>query len=522
MDTSHSILHFAKRFFAGTMLSRISGALRDIAMAFCFGSAPEIAAFMVAYRLANLFRRLFGEGSLQGGLVPQFASLYGESTRRGVLFYRDSFFSLLAVLIFGSLVIEGAFFGATFFLDADWAHILSLSMKMVPGLLFICLYALNSSFLQYHKRYFVTAASPVLFNCFWIGVALCVANWPIERGVEALSLGITGAFALQWFVTSLQVIPYLSLSWRELLSPSFFSTDWRKMMKSLSFGIVGIGATQINSALDAIFSRMNDLSGPAYLWYAIRVEQLPLALFGIALSGALLPPLARAVAQEDWVRYQGLLQGAIRHSLSLIVPCFFGLLALGAPGLNLLYGHGDFSSQDVQQTLYCLWGYSIGLIPSVLILLIASAFYAQKSYIRPMLASLISVGFHIVLNTIMVFGFKWGAFSIALSTSLSAWVNCGLLVFLIQRFIPLSLFASLYGFLGRLVFLSSVAAVFPILLCGIESESRSIQTQMTFFISSAVLFLGLIVLLAYWMKVDEIFDLLKKKRLPENQKPLKD
>ena len=210
--------------------------------------------------------------------------------------------------------------------------------------------------------------------------------------------------------------------------PIFFSSEWKRLIKPLVLGIVGTGAMQLNSTLDAFFAQFADVSGPAYLWYAIRVQQLPLALFGIALSGALLPPLARAMHDNAWERYRELLASAVRQAAVLMVPCVFGLFVLGASGLNLLYGRGAFTSHALKETLFCLWAYGLGLIPAVFVLLLATGSYAKKNYNTPMFASLISVGVHCVLNMFLIFVLHWGAFSIAIATSVSAWLNFGLLL----------------------------------------------------------------------------------------------
>lgn len=491
MDSSHLVLRFAKRFFAGTVLSRISGATRDIAMAVCFGSSPEIGAFMVAYRFAYLFRRLFGDGSLQAGFVPHFSTL---PVKNALYFYRDCVFSLSFLLFLFIIVLEGVLWGISYFLNPDWNEIVFLSMRMLPGLLFICLYALNSAFLQTQKRYFLSGLAPVFFNLCWIAVALLSARLPTKEATHVLSFGITIAFLLQWAVTLIQTNRLNSLAWGEWLRPQLFSIDLKKMIKPISLGVLGVGANQLNSAFDAIFARLSDLSGPAYLWYAIRIEQLPLALFGIALSGALLPPLSRAMAEGALDRYAELLHKALRHSAILVVPCAFGLLAIGGPGLNLLYGHGDFTSADVRQTLYCLWGYSLGLLPSVMILLLASGFYAKKSYTTPTIASLTSVAFHIMLNSVLVFGFGLGAFSIAISTSLAAFVNCTILVYFSKVYI-----SQFWRFLARLLFCGAFAALTTISLgytllketsfSGGEFP-RSMMEQIAYFLFSSGFFLS--------------------------------
>src|SRR5690606_33001542 len=113
-----------------------------------------------------------------------------------------------------------------------------------------------------------------------------------------------------------------------------FSKEVRVLLKPLSFGLAGVGAAQVNSALDALFARCSDPSGPAYLWYAIRIQQLPFALLGIALSGALLPALSRACSKN----YPDLLREGIRKGVALMVPCSVGMIVLSHAGLDLLYG----------------------------------------------------------------------------------------------------------------------------------------------------------------------------------------
>jgi len=194
-------------------------------------------------------------------------------------------------------------------------------------------------------------------------------------------------------------------------------------MKPFLLGIIGVGAVQINSVLDGVFARCTSLEGPAYLWYAIRIEQLPLALFGIALSAALLPSLSRALKEGINDQYLRLLRFAFRRCFSLIFPCAIGIFVLGLAGINFLFGHGDFSVEDTYQTAVCLWGYGLGLLPSVFVLILAPAFYAKKEFRIPTIGSVASVVFHLLLTSLFVFGLHWGAFSIAIATSLAAWFN---------------------------------------------------------------------------------------------------
>ena len=487
---------------------------RDMAMAFCFGSAPEIAAFMVAYRLANLFRRLLGEGNLQAGFIPHFESAKAESMEKAVLFYRDVSFSLGLVLLGVIAALEGALWALGWFAGEDWKEIIELAMWMAPGLFFICLYALNSSLLQCQKKYFLPAAAPLAFNFIWILSVILIWNFPRDAAVRWLSISVTFAFAAQWAATAVEEKRLLGqyLTLREWLRPHLFSPQWKSLLKPLSLGIVGIGAVQLNSAFDAIFSRLADPSGPAFLWYAIRVEQLPLALFGIALSGAFLPPLSRAMKQGNLGKYRELLQAALRHSAALMLPCAFGIFALGGAGINLLYGHGDFSPADVKETVLCLWGYGIGLIPSVVVLLLANGFYAQKSYRIPTLASVASVAANAGLNALFVFGFGWGAVSIAIATSASALLNALLLTRGLKEKIGPVFQADFWRFFFRMAACCALPATVAMRIgefwIGPEYP-RGFWVQLVQFSGLAVIYGGGVALLAWRLKVREILDLLR-------------
>ena len=505
MDSESSVIKSAKSFFAGTLFSRVMGMLRDISMAFCFGSAPEVAAFMVAYRLANLFRRLFGEGSLQGGFVPHFERLRGQGEEAAALFYRDLFYSLLTLL--AAVTLFGALFcwGLARLFDSD---IPLMTLAMMPGVAFLCLYALDSSVHQCWNRFFLPAVAPVVFNLVWIASALFLKGSALRTAMFSLSFCIVGAFFLQWMAVSWNVSGWLrSILGSRRMQPRIFSQDVRALLKPLAFGLVGLGAAQINSALDAIFARLADPSGPAYLWYAIRIQQLPLALFGIALSGALLPALSRATGE----RYGELLCSGLKKSAALMVPCAVGMWVLSHPGLDLLYGRGGFQDSDVVQTGLCLGGYAIGLVPMVYVLLLANGFYAQKEYAWPMRCSLASVGCNLSLNALFVFGLGWGAESVAIATSLSAFLNCALLRRGMQsRVAGLSLWRGML----RIGVCSLAAGMAVWVFDGLIVHQRVFTSQLIRFAACGGIY-GICVLgMAVLLKETELLELLGIKKAP--------
>lgn len=416
MSETKALSQSALRFFSGTLLSRVSGLARDMTMAFCFGASAPLAAFFLAYRFIYLFRRLFGEGLLHQGFIPHFESVRKVDTKRGAAFYRDLFASLglvaaLLILFFELILVP--FRG----------EVVHLSRLMFPGILFLILFAINTALLQAEKRFFLPSVSPVAFNLCWVLAALLLRAHPIDQAISSLALILTLAFLVQLAVTMPTTWRYLRshLSVRECFRPKLFSSELSSLVRPMLLGLIGVAAVQVNSAVDALFARFASPEGPAYLWYASRLQQLPLALFGIALSSALLPTLSRAV--KDQPRFDALLSHAIQRTFTLLFPCTLAIFVLGLPSVNLLFGRGDFTAHATLETAYCLFAYGIGLIPAALVLVLAPAFYAQKEYRIPATAFAASALFNILLNTLFVFVFHLGPMSIALATSFSAFFN---------------------------------------------------------------------------------------------------
>lgn len=401
--------------------------LRDVILAFSFGTHEALAALFVAFRLANLARRLFGEGALQSAFIPLFEDVRKKSPQQGCRFFRD-----LSILWTGLLTLFCivAMVGITGFLHLfsvgrGTEEILELMVIMMPSLLPTCLFGLNISFLQCQKQYFAAAVAPIFYNLVIIVSALCLCRYDPKNIMPLLSIGIVLACAAQWCASFLPVLRHC----KTVLSGAFFSDialyspDIKRLWKPLTLGLVGIGASQINNAVDAIFARAADLEGPAQLWFAIRFQQLPLALFGIAISSAILPPLSRAIHAGDEARYRSFLEYGIRQVIALLVPCTGLLLVAGMAMINCIYGHGGFQATSVVSTTGCLHGYALALIPAGIIIVLAPAFYAKGNYTIPMRGACISLFLNTALNSIMVFGFEWKAISVTIATSISAWVN---------------------------------------------------------------------------------------------------
>lgn len=436
-DTTHTIFHSAKRFFSGTMLSRISGMLRDVAMAFAFGTQDAVAAFMVAFRFSHLLRRLFGEGALQTAFIPQFENLRKDSPTRACQFFRDLWAVLSAGLTFIIIFVMAGLGLSLLWIDYSLGNreIISLTILMLPSLLFICLFGLNASLLQCERIYFIPGVAPVAFNLVWILCVFLLLKLPVPSAMPWLAGGVIIACIGQWLITLPQTLAILrkhdaSSLWNGV---KWNSQDLRLFAGPLFLGIFGVAASQINNAMDSVFARYADLQGPALLWYALRIQQLPLALFGIAIAGALLPPLSRALKNQDMATYRQFLEYAFVRSIALMLPITVALLLFGDSCINMIYGHGDFSNQSTLGTTKCLWGYSIGLIPMTLVLVLAPAFYARGDYRTPTIGATLSMVLNIILNTVFIAVYDWGAASVAVATSISAAANFAILAIALRE-----------------------------------------------------------------------------------------
>ena len=306
---------------------------------------------------------------------------------------------------------------------------------MTPGLIPICLFGLNISFLQCQKRYFIAGAAPIFFNLVIIISAFLFRSYATKQGMPYLATAIVIACIAQWFASFLPVFRQCKNALKGALfaNISLFSSEINRLFRPLALALIGIGASQINNTIDVLFARAADPEGPAQLWFSIRFQQLPLALFGIALSGALLPPLARAIQANDYAKYRSFLDFSIRQVVALLLPCTAILLVCGMAIINCIYGRGSFQAHSVITTTSCLHGYALALVPMGLITVLAPAFYAKKNYTVPMQGAFISLFSNIVLNSFLVFGLGWKAMSVTIATSISAWFNAFYLFYSLKK-----------------------------------------------------------------------------------------
>ena len=398
--------------------------LRDISMAYFFGTSPAIAAFFVAYRLSHLFRRVFAEGGLLNGFIPFYEGKRRESDLSAMHFFRDLFWSLGLSLIVLILLLEGAIVIAIFCFGVQ-NFILFLTALMLPSLLFICLYGLFSAYLHCQNRFFMSGFAPVIFNLVWILSAFALRHMGEEKAAICLSIAISCAFLCQWLFI-MWGSPHLKQ--KEWFNIKLFTPSIKEMIAPFLIAALGVSAAQINSALDALFARLASIEGPAYLIYAIRIQQIPLVFFAIAIATVLLPSLAKSYQEGQMNQFKEYLQHAISRALFFLIPSTMGILCVGSVIINVIFGHGHFNTGSLIHTTECFWGYGLSLIPSALVIIIAPAFFAQKNYKTPTLIACISIGMNIFLNTFLICYLHLGVYSVAISTAVCAFFNAIMLI----------------------------------------------------------------------------------------------
>lgn len=301
-------------------------------------------------------------------------------------------------------------------------EIIYLTRWLFPAIIFICLYGLNTAVLHCYDTFFVPSVAPIVCNSAWIIGAIFLKSYNPELAMPMLAKFVVIGFIGQWLWTYPLVARQVSKSIKQKMSFTI-PYEVKQLFKSFSLGAIGVGAIQINSFADALFARYAHVSGPVYLWYSIRFQQLAIALLGIACISTVMPSLSRAIKKKQLDEARSLFSFSYQRILLIMTLCTFGIFALGGSSINLVFGRGNFSSEAVSQTSLCLFAYGIGLIPATMIILYSSLFYSNHDFKTPTLFSVISVGTNLILNALFVFIFNLGPISIAIATSISAWVN---------------------------------------------------------------------------------------------------
>ncbi len=432
MSTNKSIAKSAGIIGSATLVSRILGFMRDIIFAAFFGTGIYAQAFVVAFRIPNLFRDLIGEGAANAAVVPV---LVEELTHKGKAeFWKLANILLNLILVIVTLItLAGVLLSKPiviaiapgFLQDAAKLNVtVALTRTIFPYLIFIGLAAYSMGALNSIRHFTAPAFSMSLLN---VSLILCMFIW--RQDVIGLGIGVLFGGFLQIAVQ----VPVLLKNGMTFNQKRFMHPKIRKILKLLVPRIFGSGVYQINVFISTVLASIARIAGEgavAALYFSNRIMQFPLAIFAIALAQASLPVLSSHFAKKDYESFKKTINFLLRSVFFVLLPASAGLLALSAPITSALFKRGAFGDYSTLITSNALFFYSFGLLFYGAIKILVNAFYALQDTRTPVKVASVSLFVNISLSILLMFKLKAGG--LALANSISGALNA-LLLFIILR-----------------------------------------------------------------------------------------
>jgi putative peptidoglycan lipid II flippase len=418
-----------------TILSRITGFIRETLQAHYIGVNIVSDALGIAIKIPSLFRRIFAEGAFNVSFVPMFSGMLAKEGKQAALEFAQNIFSFLAIaLTLLILVIEfflpdliPLFFRGLTHTPDRLALTISFSQITFPFLFFISLTAFFSGILNSFERFVAAAASPAAGNLFIIG-ALIYLSPALHSPGYALAWGILGCGIIQflWVFVPCEFSKIAVLPKRPKLTP-----QTRKFFKALLPAALGSSVVQINLFLDIMIASYLKVGGISYMSYADRLAQLPLSVIGIALSTVLLPTLSKHIRTKNEESIKTLQTLALESALTLSIPASISLMFLGPFLVENLYAHGAFKAADILPTAHTLCALASGLPAYILIKLFSTCFFSSGDTRTPMIVGTGSVILNVTLNLLLINSLEY--VGLAMATSVSAWVQAAILGILLKK-----------------------------------------------------------------------------------------
>jgi len=430
-----SIARNAAVVAGATLVSRILGFVRDIIVAFALGAGLFADAFFVAFRVPNLLRRLFGEGSLTMAFIPVYSRVLEEEGEEAARAMARSAMIWLAVILAGITVLVEVLARpltmviAPGFLDnaVQFAVTVDLVRICFPYVIFICSVALCMGVLNARNHFLAPALAPVALNIALIGAALF--GYFLGFNVAyCMAWGVLAGGAAQWLLQQ----PFLArtgFTWRGAWS-------WRnkgvaRMGLLMLPTVFGAAVYQINILLGTLLASFLPVGSVSYLYYADRLVQFPLGVFGIAVSTAALPSLSRLAARGETEAFDHALSASLGLTLFIALPAAAGLIGLAGPVIGLLFERGAFTAQAVVATAQTLVAYSVGLPFIALARPLVAAFYALEDTRTPVKVAVLCLVANVGLGVWLMH--PLAHVGLALAVSASSLLNFALLHVLLTR-----------------------------------------------------------------------------------------
>jgi putative peptidoglycan lipid II flippase len=445
-----------------TLISRITGLIRDIVFAGLIGAGTGVAAdaFYVAFRIPNFLRRIFGEGAFSQAFVPVFAGYRANATHAETRLFVDHLTGLFGTILFvialvgvlGAPLLVMAL-APGFTAEADKFDLTVEMLRIIfPYIFFVSLVAMAAGVLNTCGKFAAAAFTPVLLNLSLIGAALLLAPH-MERPVVALAWGVFIAGVVQLlfqipFLHRLKLLPRPRLAWKER------HDGVARVFKLMVPAIFGVSIAQVNMLVNTLLASFLVTGSVSWLYYSDRLMEFPLGVFGIALATVILPSLSRRHAEKSHEEFSHLLDWGLRWVCLIAIPASIALVVLSGPMLATMFHFGKFGANDVVMSSRALTAFAFGLLGFILIKVLAPGFYARQDTKTPVRIGVMSMLVNIVLSVILVF--PLAHVGLALAISLAAYVNAALLYLWLRRH---DVYRPLPGwglFLGRVLLASAV------------------------------------------------------------------
>jgi putative peptidoglycan lipid II flippase len=417
-----------------TLLSRLTGFLRDIMLAAILGAGPMADAFFVAFRLPNHFRAIFAEGAFNAAFIPAYARIRTQGGDVAAKLFGDRIFTLLLATQVVFLVLALIFTPQAIDLLApgfsrdpqQFGLAVSLTRITFPYLLLITLVTLWGGILNAMHRFAAPAAASTLLNVAMMAT-LAVA-WLFPSAGHAAAWGVLISGVLQAALVG-------GDAWRSGVMTSFQSLAWdddvKRFFKALVPATVGSAGTQLALFADTIIATFLTAGALSALYYADRIDQLPIGVIGIAVGTVLVPEMTSRVAAGDHAGARAAQNRAIEFALLLAIPCVVAFVVVPELIMRGLFMRGAFTAADAHASAMTLVAYTIGLIPFVLIRSVVAPFLARGDTATPVKAALTGTAVNIVCKIVLMG--PLAQVGLALATSIGAWINFILVLWLATR-----------------------------------------------------------------------------------------
>ncbi len=404
-----------------TFLSRVLGLIRDMVIAGLFGSGLTADAFFVAFRIPNLLRRLFAEGSLTIAFIPVFTEYLTKKGKNDAFEMARAALTLLSLaltvitllgVLFSPWIVRIQAFG---FGGSGMKYDLTVLLTRItfPYIFFISLVAFFMGILNSLRHFAAPAAAPILLNAGIIGGAFLLSPY-LSEPIVGVALGVFIGGMLQ---VALQ-IPWIMKSGMRLLPLWMPGHPAIRRIGSLMLpAVFGSAVYQFNQFMGTLLASFLPEGSISWLYYADRVVQFPLGVFAIAISTAVLPSLSGHAAEKDLDEFNRTLSHALRLVFFVTIPATLGLISLGGPIISILFQRGAFSAHSAIMTHQALFYYTLGLWAFSGIRILVSAFYAFQDTKTPVKVAIVALVVNIALSLILMGPLRHGGLALALSVA---------------------------------------------------------------------------------------------------------